>query len=429
VRVLVSAYACEPGKGSEPGVGWNWVCQIAKFHDVWVITRANNIQPIKAELARKPMPNVRWIFFDLPPWARFWKNKRRGIHLYYYLWQIGAYWRARRLHRNIGFDLVHHVTFVKFCTPSFMALLPVPFIWGPVGGADSTPRRFWFSLSPRGKLYELARYVAVNLARFDPVLRLTWWRTTLALATTNATRQRIRNLGCGQVLLYPEAGLRQVEIESLGRISSRSADTFRLLSAGTLLHLKGFDLGLRAFAVFREQFPGSEYWLIGEGAERGRLEQLAQELGLTGQVSFLGALPRFQVLERLAECDVLLHPALHESGGWVCLEAMAAGRPVVCLDLAGTALQVTESTGIKVAALSPAQAVRDMASALVQLASDPVLCARLGQEGRRRVAEQFNWNRKGDFLAELYTKLTDGRGDVAIESFRRHPSSRSTQAS
>jgi hypothetical protein len=94
MKVLLSAYACEPGKGSEPGVGWNWVRQIAPFAEVWVITRSNNREAIEKALAEEPLPNVHWVYFDLPRWARFWKKGQRGVHLYYYLWQVGIYFLA-----------------------------------------------------------------------------------------------------------------------------------------------------------------------------------------------------------------------------------------------------------------------------------------------------------------------------------------------
>src|SRR4029077_18913154 len=137
LKVLVSAYACEPGKGSEPGVGWNWVSQISKFHDVWVITRENNREQIEEGLGRFPIPGAHWCFWDFPPWACFWKRKRRGIHLYYYMWQFGAYWQARKLHHRVRFDLAHHVTLVIYWMPSFLSFLGIPFVWGPVGGGDS----------------------------------------------------------------------------------------------------------------------------------------------------------------------------------------------------------------------------------------------------------------------------------------------------
>ncbi len=99
LKVLVSAYACEPDKGSEPGVGWNWVKQIAKTHETWVLTRANNRESIERELQENPMPGAHFVYLDLPHWMRFWKRGQRGVHLYYYLWQIAAFIPARHLYR------------------------------------------------------------------------------------------------------------------------------------------------------------------------------------------------------------------------------------------------------------------------------------------------------------------------------------------
>src|SRR5438552_10908265 len=154
LKILVSSYACEPGKGSEPGTGWNWVRQISRFGEVWVITKANNRQSIERVLTNEPLANVHFLYFDVPCWARFWKKGGRGIRLYYYLWQLGAYFAARRLHRQVGFVLVHHVTFAKYCVPSFLALLPAPIIWGPVGGGESAPWNRWYTLRSRGNTYD-----------------------------------------------------------------------------------------------------------------------------------------------------------------------------------------------------------------------------------------------------------------------------------
>ena len=72
-RILLSAYACEPEKGSEQGVGWGWVGVISKFAEVWVVTRANNEEITKAYLRENPNPNLHFIYVDLPGWMRFWK--------------------------------------------------------------------------------------------------------------------------------------------------------------------------------------------------------------------------------------------------------------------------------------------------------------------------------------------------------------------
>lgn len=406
LKVLVSAYACEPGKGSEPGVGWNWVKQIARIaEEVWVITRANNQEVIEQALAKEPLPNVHWVYFDLPRWARFWKKGQRGAHLYYYLWQIAAYRIGRRLHKQVGLDLVHHVTFVNYWLPSFLALLPVPFIWGPVGGGESAPKAFYRTFSWQGRLYESLRGLVRSLMERDSFTRMTARRAALALATTPETAARLKRLGAGKVIVISQVALPGDEMALLGSLPVRDGNPFRLLSLGRLLHWKGFHLGLQAFARFVRDFPRSEHWIVGDGPERRNLERLARDLGVADRVHFWGALPRGEALEKLVECDALVHPSLHDSGGWVCIEAMAAGRPVICLDLGGPALQVTEETGIKVPALSPGQVVMELAGAMKCLAEDPALKQRMGDAGRKRVQEHFSWDRKGDYLAELHNKV------------------------
>jgi glycosyltransferase involved in cell wall biosynthesis len=402
LKVLLSAYACEPGKGSEPGVGWNMALHLARHHEVWVLTRANNQPAIEKELEKNPVPNLHFVYHDLPSWARFWKRGQRGVQLYYYLWQLTAIPVVRRLHREVGFDLAHHVTFVKYWAPSALAFLDgIPFIWGPVGGGESAPMAFWPDFGPRGIAYEVARTLARFLGELDPLVRATAWRAWLALATTPETADRLRRLGARRVEVMSEAGLPE---EELGRLSllppPPSTGPVRFLSLGRLLHWKGFHLGLEAFA--HSGLQEAEYWIVGDGPERRRLEALAQRLGVADRVRFFGKLPRERALELLGQVHALVHPSLHDSGGWVCLEAMAAGRPVICLDLGGPAMQVTEETGFKISGSRVAVARNGLARALQEIAQNPGRGLSMGLAGRARVAEKFLWEGKA---RSLYARL------------------------
>src|SRR5947209_9972139 len=120
MKLLVSAYACEPGKGSEPAVGWNWVqALVRRGYKLHVITRSNNRQAIEGDPASR-VPALTFHYFDLPRWALAWKRRPGGLFLYYLLWQIGAFRLAKRLHPVERFDRVHHVTFASYRQPSFM---------------------------------------------------------------------------------------------------------------------------------------------------------------------------------------------------------------------------------------------------------------------------------------------------------------------
>jgi glycosyltransferase involved in cell wall biosynthesis len=376
---------------------------MAKYHRVWVITRANNRSRIEKEASLDSNPNLNFVYYDLPSWARFWKNGARGIQLYYYLWQIGVYFLARKLHAKLSFDLAHHITFVKFSSPSLLSLLSVPFIWGPVGGGESIPETFLRDLSLPGKLYEISRAFARWGGRWDPLVRTTAKNSRLSMATTEETSACLKWLGAKDIRILGESGLSQSDVDRLGRLPKQNGAPFRFISLGRLIHWKGFHLGLRAFAL--ADIREAEYWILGDGRERKRLEELAVELGILDRVRFLGLLPRKLTLQKLGECHVLVHPSLHDSGGWVCLEAMAAGRPVICLDLGGPGAQVTEETGFKIIAVNPQQAIRAMAQAMVLLARDRKLLERMGQAGQERVYREYTWDRKGEVLNSVYLEI------------------------
>jgi len=405
MKILLSAYACEPGRGTELGVGWNTVREVAKYHEVWVLTRPDDgREAIEAELARHPVPNLHFVYFTLPIWGSGWKWGNGAFQIHYYLWQIQAYFVARQLHHQIGFDLIQHVTFVKYSSPSFISLLPVPFIWGPVGGGESAPKAFWQDFSWKGKIYETLRNFSRRLGELDPFARLTAQRSVLAWATTEDTARQLSQMGSKNVQVLSQVALLPEEIAYLSQNSISSHSPVRFISIGRLLHWKGFHLGLRAFAQ-ADLPPDAEYSIVGDGPERKRLQRLAQELGISDRVKFWSEMPRESIWQMLGEARALVHPSLHESGGFVCLEAMAAGRPVICLDLGGPAVQVTAATGFKISAIAPQQAVADIANAMTCLANDAKLSAELGKAGQRRANELFNWANKGQQLVQHYDTI------------------------
>ena len=407
MKILISAYSCEPGMGSEPGVGWNIAREAAKYHEVWVLTRPDESQDIiNAELARNPIPNLHFVYFTLPFWqdSRCW-GQSGGMQLHYYLWQIQAYFVARRLHQKIDFDVMHHVTFVKYSSPCFLSLLPIPLVWGPVGGGESAPISFWEDFSFKGKIYEIVRGGARWLGEQDPFVRLTAKRSAVVRATTKDTARRLYKMGASHVQIQSQLGLSAEDIESLEKYEIANEPIVRFISIGRLLHWKGFHLGLRAFA--QANLPNTEYWIIGDGPESYQLQTLVSDLGIAKKVKFWGRLPRDKALDLFRNCHVLVHPSLHDSGGGVCMEAMAAGRPVICLDLGGPAVQVTRETGFKIVADEPYQAVRDLAAAMIYLVKDPELRIGMGQAGRKLVNENYSWQVIGDRLHKLYLEVAN----------------------
>ena len=411
MKLLLSAYACRPNAGSEPGVGWNFAQRVAaSHHDVWVVTRADNREHIEQWRRENPSAakNLHFAYHDVPRWVHLLLPGTAGNQVRYMVWQSTLLRTVKPLHEEVGgFDVAQHVTYVRYWTASRLVKLEgVPFIWGPVGGAESAPEPFKPGLGFKGRLVEFVRETARKVAELDPRVHTVASRAALSIATTEETAERLRAMGATNVLKMPEAGLPREEIEAFLAPEPAATEPFAFISMARLLYWKGFHLGLAAFA--QAKLPGARYVIVGDGPEMPRLKADAQLLGIASQVDFDGRLPRSETMARLAKCHVLVHPSLHDSGGWVCLEAMASGRPVICLDLGGPATQVTDETGFRIHAGTPDQAIADMAAAMRRLHDDPALRRSMAAAGPKRVVEAFCWDEKVRRMNQIYAELMAG---------------------
>jgi len=405
IHICVSAYACDPSRGSEAGIGWNLVREVARRHHVWAITRRKNQAAIAAALDRTPLPNLRMVYVDLPRPALAWKQGRIGIEGYYRLWHWWSRRTVRQLHHTVRLDLTQHVTFGRYWGPTSLAHVSIPFVWGPVGGGESAPAPFLQDFSWRGRASEFLRDHVRRRGESTAPVRAALQNSALALAVTAETKSRLQSLGARRVELFSAMGLDRDDYDYLSTMPAPEAATVRFISIGRLLHWKGFHLGLKAFAA--AALPRAEYWIVGDGPEWPVLMALVRKLGLENQVRFLGWISRADTLESLKTAHILVHPSLHDSGGWVCLEAMAAGKPVICLDLGGPAEQVTNETGVKVTARNPKQVVADLARAMTELGCNAERRHVMGQVGRERVQREYLWEKKGDRLDALYASVLD----------------------
>jgi glycosyltransferase involved in cell wall biosynthesis len=291
-------------------------------------------------------------------------------------------------------------------------LLKANIIWS-AGGTELTPLSFLSQFSWRGRIYELGRNVAMAVApRLLLTNRLTRDRAHLVLSASAASVWP----AYVPALHFPLGGLSMEEIEEWAQIPILRPPDFIVLSIGRLLPWKGFSLGMRAFAKLRSRVPKAQYWIVGNGMEREYLHKLAEREGVLSSVKFIDQIPREKVKELLSQAHVLLHPSLHEQFGYVLLEAMAAGLPVVGMDVGGPAAIIEEDTGFRVKVESVKQVIADLASALETLAENSELRACMGATARVRVTERWRWDVVGGALLRLYEQTASPGCDVGLAS-------------
>lgn len=332
MKVLLSAYACEPGKGSEPEVGLRAMLAAATRHDVWVLTRENNIGPLETFLRGDPLrERITLIGIDRDGLAR--KQKKRlgtvGIQWYYRAWQELASREAERLDRQIGFDVVHHSTFASFWAPIGVASLDRPLVIGPVGGGVAPPLALASELGAVGLLTDGARLTYRSVVSWRPRVEAALRRARVVLVQNQETLDR----------LGPIPGVRLLSNAisvDVGQLGPPPANRNReIVTTGRLIPLKGGVTAVRALGHIGDS--GVTLVMIGDGPDRRRIMRMASNLGVAERVELIGWQPREVTLRRVREAGVLLHAALHEEASLSVAEALSLGTPVVTYDHGGPA--------------------------------------------------------------------------------------------
>ena len=405
MRVLLSAYACEPNKGSEPGVGWNWAIELSKLgHEVHVITRANNEEGITAALRETSYDNLYFNYYDVPKWLSCWKKGGRGVRLYYFLWQIGIYAIARALVKKYSFDVVHHVTFVSVRQPSFLGMLGVPFIFGPVAGGERAPMRLRRSFPIKGKFTDSLRDIVNTWVRFSPLMRLTFRSAQRIYVTSEQTRQLLPKKFHKKT--FVKLAIASDSPSQLERMATNRIPPPVILYVGQLLYLKGVHLALRSFALLIERLPESKLTILGNGPDKLWLKDLSVELGIEHAVEWLEWMPRNELDGVYQRHDLFLFPSLRDSGGMVVLEAMSNGLPVVCLDLGGPGVTVDDTCGYKVVTkgLAESAVVEDLGGAMIGIFESSKLLHRL-VDGALKKNSEASWSKLVEtVVSESYRK-------------------------
>ena len=401
-RVLISAYSCSPGKGSEPEVGWQWALQMARFHEVTVLTRTKNRAAIVPQLERlrgdQPLP--RFVFHEANPLLLALKKRLRFVKPYYLAWQRSAWQVIADLVQEGQYDLLHHITFAAFRYRTAIWNHGLPSIWGPIGGIESIPMSLLPWRHPGPLLLELLRNADNSLqASCLGGLRRRARRSQLILASTREMQRLLLGLGI-EAPLMPTIGLSVEEFPA--RELARRNGPLRLLFVGNFLALKGIDLALEAL---KASGTDARFILIGDGPFVPAARRLASGLGLGERVRFLGRLPRGVALQAYPDYDLFLFPSLHDTGGFAVLEALANSLPVICLATGGPDVAVNDRCGFKIPLGSRNSVVAGLAQAIRTYDRNRDLLLEHAKASRQILSREFDWQRKGEQMNQLYLDL------------------------
>src|SRR5262245_2345532 len=368
MKILLSALACDPGKGSELEVGFRALLAAASRHEVWVLTNSAAIPTVRLALDEcgcADRVHLEGIYFEVDD-ENYPRLTVPRFHWYYDRWQRKAAVRAAELDRRIDFDIVHHVTLAANWTRAGVTVLDKPLVWGPVGGGVEMPLKLVGELGWRGIVEEAARPVFRRLlARYGPA-RQTRERAVVIFAQNEDTA-RLMRIDDGRLSLLSNAT--SVDVREIRPAGTRRSD---IVFAGRLLPWKGGQLAVRSLRYVRH--PNAVLRIFGEGPEQGRIARAAHRWGVADRVRFEGRVDRGELLRTVATAGVFLHPAFHDEAGLAVAEALSLGTPVVCLDRGGPPELLRHWPAALAHAVrpqSPERTARELAAAIDRCLSDP----------------------------------------------------------
>jgi glycosyltransferase involved in cell wall biosynthesis len=411
-RVLISAYSCFPNHGSEPGIGWSRATELARYCDVWVLTEKDGNQPHIAAYLEKhgPIANLQFVYVSHRSWELAVYEKPLLKYVAYRRWLRRAFDVAEQLHRQVAFDIAHHVTFSGFREPSYLYKLGIPFVWGPVGGVCVYPWRFLAGAGLSGAWFEAMRS-ALNVIQLNesPRVRAAAKSSSAIFSANQENKRKLQKaLGVNSIVLC-DVGVNPIKDVS---VEQRTRSTpLRILWSGVQDTRKALELLLEASALLPSDVS-YELRVLGEGRRRRQWERLADRKGIAQSVRWYGRISQEESLQQLRWADVFAFTSLRDTTGTVVLEALASGKPVVCLDHQGAGEIVTPECGIKIPVTNRRNVHRGLSDAIALLHEDRALCRELGQGALRR-AGKYVWSLQAKRIADEYNRILASVGSDA----------------
>lgn len=413
MKVLLSAFECNPMFGSDPYVGWSWVSNLAKTNEVYVLLRIDHqryIEKYCIDNTIEGYENIHFIY--LPSSKLFGKivykiNKQLAVVGQYYVWQKAAYKEAKKMHKTERFDVAHVVSIADFRFPGYLWKLNIPFIFGPVGGAQETPACLTDYIKGHErseKFRALMNRVLTMLPNYKKALSHADLIFCSNEETEEVIKKKIDYVDQGKVHRLTELGINDDYLRERKNLLHNDLHEVHVLISGRLIYRKGIELFLDAVNRLDTNRPYIVD-IYGEGDQKQFLKEKVRAYKLENQVIFHGNIPFAEMQEQYKKADIYCLPSLRETTGTAVFEAMANKLPIVALNQNGVKDIAQNDCGILVDICSKEQVITDLAIALKTLIENNSMRRIMGENGFRKIQNHYTWSQRVCVMNKIYREL------------------------
>lgn len=440
LNVLIDAYAISPNWGSEQGMGWNWVSNLAKFCNLYVITEGewkkeieqslnaamhNNLDKAvnPTGLTRQQAENMH--FFYLPVSAEVrqmcWNQGTWKFYLYYEQWEKRAFEKAKEIIATCAkvpgcqIDVAHKLNMIGFREPGYMwKINDLPFVWGPVGGYGCVPSAFMKGSGMRNILKEVIKN-AINYItfRYQPRVRKAAKRADAIIGAYKETFEAIRDVYRPDTVLINETG---AFIDETSVAHASAGEEFRLLWVGKYDLRKQLGIAIQTMNLLKHK-TNIHLYVAGSGYPKDVefYTNMVKGLRLENNVHLLGVVPNVETREMMKEMDIFFFTSVHEATSTVVPEAISAGLPVVCHDMRGFGIIVDDKIGRKIQPKDPETSAREFAKVIEELEAHRNIVRQLSAGCIERQRE-ISWEANAKKMVLQYEKAIKEFKDLRLHN-------------
>lgn len=412
LRVLINAYACSPGMGSEPGMAWNWCVNLAKYCELYIITEGEFQDKIETTLASLPQGGNMYFYYN-PVSDRVrkmcWNQGDWRFYKYYREWQLKTADIAREICRREQIDILHQLNMIGFREPGYLWKVSqetgIPFVWGPVDAKDSFPMAYAEGAGMKVRMFlHLKNFITKCQLRYSKRVQKAVYTAEYVLAASSNSVSSFKKYLTTDALLINETGT-SPQIGGIKPIPERDGKPLDILWVGKMDFRKQLGLALKSVAT--AGIPNLCFHIVG-GGDAGPYQKEAETLGIDHSCIWHGSIGHEEVLNLMQNSDLLFFTSVAEGTPHVVLEAIGNGLPVLCFDTCGQGDSVNAKVGIKIPLTTPQQSVKDFADKITYLYEHRDVLKQMSENCAER-AEELSWDNKARQVVGLYEKAVRER--------------------
>lgn len=419
LKILINAYACCPNMGSEPGMAWNWVTNLAKHCELYIITESefrDKVECAVADLAYSV--NLHFIFLPIIEGdeeksseirKRCWNQGDWRFYLDYAKWQERSLVTAREVCTQTRIDVLHQLNMIGFREPGRWYKLSketgIPLIWGPTNAKASFPMEYLNGAPLTRKLFiYLKTFITHQQLRFSKHVKETSKQASFVVAASSDSGESIREYLKIDPIVINESGcdIEDVKIEKTG-----NRKILDLLWVGRFLFTKQLDLALKVIANIKND--DIRLHVVGGTLEEEKpYREIVEKLGVSNRIVWHQKVSHAEVQKLMQDSDLFFFTSIAEGTPHVILEALNNGLPVLCFDTCGHGDCVNDKVGIKLKLTTPNQSIKEFAEKIEYLYSHREVLANMSIHCLMR-AEELSWDNKAMQMLDLYHRVVENR--------------------